>query len=83
MKVPYMLLTSIGHKWLRMISFKDVLREISAIRAEKDTQERLKMLQHLNESLPIEMKLQFPSLITNAYIRRALDKIEEKVLVSA
>jgi hypothetical protein len=83
MKVPYMLLTSIGHKWLRMISFKEVLLEISAIRAEKDTQERLKMLQHLNESLPTDMKLQFPSLITNAYVRRALDTIEEKVFLSA
>lgn len=66
-----------------MISFQDVLLEISAIRAEKDTEERLKMLQHLNESLPPEMRLQFPSLITNVYVRRALDTIEEKVLVSA
>lgn len=66
-----------------MISFQDVLREISAIRAEKDTEERLKMLQNLNESLPPEMRLQFPSLITNAYVRSALDKIEERAMVSA
>jgi hypothetical protein len=33
--------------------------------------------------LPEDLKLDMPSLITNAYVRKALDMIEEKILVSA
>ena len=49
---------------------------IAAIREQKDTTKRIRMLQELNESLPAEKRLEFPTLITNAYIRTALDKIE-------
>ncbi|HJS68289.1 MAG TPA: hypothetical protein VJ730_02620 [Nitrososphaera sp.] len=37
------------------------------------------MLQQLNDSLPADMKLDMPSLITNAYVRKALDTIEERI----
>lgn len=52
---------------------------ILAIRNEHDTTKRIKMLQDLNNSLPIGMRLELPSLITNAYIRTALDKIEARM----
>jgi hypothetical protein len=55
---------------------ESVRNRIAAIREQKDTTKRIKMLQELNESLPAEKRLEFPSLITNAYIRTALDKIE-------
>jgi len=38
------------------------------------------MLLDLNGSLPIGMRLNMPSLITNAYVRRALDTIEDRVI---
>ena len=52
---------------------------ILAIRNEHDTTKRIKMLQDLNNSLPIGMRLELPTLITNAYIRTALDKIEARM----
>ena len=52
---------------------------ILAVRNEHDTTKRIKMLQDLNNSLPIGMRLELPTLITNAYIRTALDKIEARM----
>jgi len=60
-----------------------MLKRISAIRNEPDTEKRLMMLLQLNGSLPGDMKLDMPSLITNAYVRKALDMIEERILVTA
>lgn len=53
-----------------------VREKITAIREQKDTTKRISMLQELNNSLPAEIRLQLPSLMTNAYVRTALDKIE-------
>jgi hypothetical protein len=61
---------------------KNVLKRISAIRNEPNTEKRLAMLQQLNDSLPADMKLDMPSLITNAYVRKALDTIEERISLS-
>jgi hypothetical protein len=52
--------------------------QISAIRAERDIDERIRMLHRLNNLLPSDKRLEFPSLITNAYIRKALDIILER-----
>lgn len=60
-----------------------MLKRISAIRNEPNTEKRLRMLQQLNDSLPEDMKLDMPSLITNAYVRKALDMIEERISVAA
>jgi hypothetical protein len=60
-----------------------LLDHISSIRDERDTQKRLEMLMELNDSLPEVHRLQMPSLITNAYVRRALDLIEEKASLLA
>ena len=61
----------------------NTLNLVSAIRREPNTEKRLRMLQKLNESLPENIRIQMPSLITNAYVRRALDMIEERILLSA
>jgi hypothetical protein len=66
-----------------MIDSRDTLNLVSAIRREPNTEKRLRMLQKLNESLPENIRIQMPSLITNAYVRRALDMIEERILLSA
>jgi hypothetical protein len=60
-----------------------LLKRVSAIRNEPDTEKRLKMLLLLNDSLPDDIRLEMPSLITNAYVRKALDMIEERLIVSA
>jgi hypothetical protein len=57
-----------------------ILDQISRIRSERDTEKRLKMLKALNDSLPSRSRLQMPSLVTNAYVRKALDMIEERIL---
>lgn len=56
---------------------------ISTIRNEPNTEKRLKMLLQLNDSLPEDMRLEIPSLITNAYVRKALDMIEERASIAA
>lgn len=56
---------------------------ILAIREEHNTDKRIIMLEKLNKSLPREIRLEIPSLITNAYIRKALDIIEERTALLA
>jgi len=58
---------------------QEVLAQISSIRGERNLEKRLGMLLDLNGSLPKGMRLDIPSLITNAYVRRALDIIEDRV----
>jgi hypothetical protein len=58
---------------------ESIRERILAIRAEKDTTKRIQLLVDLNDSLPAEKRLEFPSLITNAYIRTALDEIEARM----
>jgi len=64
----------------RLNSSKVILNRISAIREEPDINERIKMLQRLNNLLPLNKRIEMPSLITNAYIRRALDIIHERTM---
>jgi hypothetical protein len=66
-----------------MTALQEMLNQISIIRAERNTEKRLSMLQKLNDSLPENIRVTMPSLITNAYVRRALDIIEERVLLPA
>ena len=56
---------------------------ISAIREERNTDRRISMLEQLNNSLPEHARLKLPSLITNAYVRTAVDIIEERMMVAA
>ena len=58
---------------------ESIVDRIAAVRAEKDTTKRIKLLVELNRSLPAEKQIELPSLITNAYIRTALDKIEARL----
>jgi hypothetical protein len=60
-----------------------LLGRVYAIRSEPNTEKRLRLLQQLNDMLPDGIRLQMPSLITNAYVRKALDIIEERIMVSA
>lgn len=64
---------------LRQDGLATLRDRIAAIREQKDTTKRIEMLRELNESLPPNERLEFPTLITNAYVRTALDKIEAKM----
>jgi hypothetical protein len=76
---PAILISQFGHHALM-----NVLRNrLAEIREEKNTDRRILKLQKLNRSLPADKQLEMPSLITNAYIRRALDVIEERMTLSA
>lgn len=59
--------------------YRLMLAHISTIKEERDTQKRMEMLLTLNDSLPNNLRIQMPSLITNAYVRQALDTIEERI----
>ncbi len=61
-----------------MNKYQILLNHVSEIRQERDTQKRMEMLLELNDSLPESLRLDVPSLITNAYVRKALDLIEER-----
>jgi hypothetical protein len=63
--------------------YQIMLGHISTIREERDTQKRMEMLLTLNDSLPNSLRIQIPSFITNAYVRQALDVIEERISLLA
>jgi hypothetical protein len=62
-------------------SYHEIMNSISSIRGERNVERRMRMLQDLNNSLPKEVRVEMPSLITNAYVRRALDIIEDKIIL--
>ncbi len=45
-----------------------------------DVDKQFELLQKINVLLPKSIKLRMPSLITDDYIRKALDRIEEYLL---
>lgn len=57
----------------------DFIKLIIKIREEPNTENRMRMFQQLNTSLPDDIRLAMPSLITNAYVRQGLDQIEERL----
>ena len=65
---------------MKPIHFSDLFNSISSIRAEKNVEERMRKLELLNRSLPDELRLEMPKFITNAYVRKALDIIEERMI---
>lgn len=58
----------------------DLLVQISAAREASDIDMKVRLLQMLNNSLPEGIKLILPSMFTNAYIRRALESLEDNIM---
>jgi hypothetical protein len=60
------------------------LRHLSSLiqqcRYEMDVDKQFALLQKINSSLPKASRLRMPSLITDDYIRTALDTIDEYLL---
>jgi hypothetical protein len=53
---------------------------IQQCRYEIDVDKQFELLQKINSLLPKSIKLSIPSLITDDYIRTALDRIDEYLL---
>jgi hypothetical protein len=58
---------------------EDIKVQISATRKASNIDMQVALLHTLNNSLPKGMRLTLPSMFTNAYIRSALETIEDKV----
>jgi hypothetical protein len=55
---------------------------IEKCRSEDDVDSQISMLNRINNSLPESERLRLPSLITDDYVFRALEAIEERILPS-
>lgn len=59
---------------------KDVLGLVRRCRYEISLDNQVTMLVEINKTLPAKNRIRLPSLITNDYVARALDVIEESYL---
>jgi hypothetical protein len=59
------------------MQLESIPRYVSMIREETNIDEQVRLLEELNTLLPEERRLLVPSLITNDYVSRAVDIIEE------
>ena len=53
---------------------------IAKCRYQGDVDKQILMLHTINSALPKSLRLQMPSLLTNDYVGRALDIIEDRIL---
>ncbi|MFL6371668.1 MAG: hypothetical protein ACJ70R_05160 [Nitrososphaera sp.] len=53
---------------------------IALCRDQSDVDKQITILHAINSGLPKSLRLQMPSLLTNDYVSRALDIIEDRVL---
>ena len=52
---------------------------IMRCRYERNVDDQISLLMKINEKLPKAKRLRFPSLMTNDYVSKALDTIEERL----
>lgn len=57
----------------------DLRNLIDACRSESDLDRQVAVLNRINRGLPEPMQLKMPSFLTNDYVTRALDMIEDKM----
>ena len=53
---------------------------IQKCKYENDVDRQIELLKQINSALPKSIRIEFPSLITNDYVSKALDIIEERVI---
>lgn len=63
--------------------FNQITSLISRCRYQSDVDEQIRLLHAINSALPEPLRLQMPSLLTNDYVSRALDIVEDRVLPHA
>jgi len=52
---------------------------IAKCRYQSDVDKQIRILHTINSALPKSLRLQMPSLLTNDYVTRALDIIEDRI----
>ncbi len=60
--------------------FNQITSLIASCRYQNDVDKQIRILRAINSALPKPLRLQMPSLLTNDYISRALDIIEDRIL---
>ncbi|MDQ3836092.1 MAG: hypothetical protein M3270_04065 [Thermoproteota archaeon] len=65
------------------MTFNQITSLIALCRYESDVDKQIRILHAINSGLPKSLRLQMPSLLTNDYVSRALDIIEDRVLPHA
>ena len=60
--------------------FNQMTSLIASCRYQSDVDKQIRILHTINSALPKSLRLQMPSLLTNDYVGRALDIIEDRML---
>ena len=60
--------------------FNEMTSLIAKCRYQSDVDKQIRILHTINSALPKPLRLQMPSLLTNDYVSRALDLIEDRIL---
>ena len=55
---------------------------IELCRSEPEVDRQVEFLQRINENLPSTIQIAMPSLLTDDFVGRALDTIEERIMLS-
>ena len=63
-----------------MIFNQQITSLIAKCRYQNDVDKQIRILHAINSALPMSLRLQMPSLLTNDYVSRALDIIEDRIL---
>jgi hypothetical protein len=64
---------------MTIMIFNQITSLIASCRYQNDVDKQIHILHAINSALPKPLRLQMPSLLTNDYVSRALDIIEDRV----
>lgn len=65
---------------MTIMIFNQINSLIARCRYQSDVDKQIRILHAINSALPKSLRLQMPSLLTNDYVSRALDIIEDRIL---
>jgi hypothetical protein len=65
---------------MTIMIFNQMTSLIARCRYQNDVDKQIRMLNAINSALPKPPRLQMSSLLTNDYVSRALDIIEDRIL---
>jgi hypothetical protein len=65
---------------MTVMIFNEMNSLIARCRYQSDVDKQIRILHTINSALPKSLRLQMPSLLTNDYVSRALDIIEDRIL---
>jgi hypothetical protein len=65
---------------MTIMIFNQINSLITRCRYQSDVDKQIRILHAINSALPKSLRLQMPSLLTNDYVSRALDIIEDRIL---